>query len=123
MLTISRSQMQAFAIVSRKNFEIRVARHLRQHLTEECANYNDDKLLEVVNKGITKAAQLQIHKERNIVVFIDVMLWLAGQAESHAKKPLVHPILNDPLIVSEDERIEILLGYVLQETQQHKVDY
>ncbi len=116
MLKISPQQMEYFRILSRKDFESRVATHLRKHLTEECTGFDDASLHEWVSKAIARAEQLQIRKERNVVAYMDIMMWLENNEERHRKAPLVQEILNDSLIDFEDDRIEIVLGYVLDET-------
>jgi hypothetical protein len=117
MIKIAFSQMEHFELLSRKEFESRVATHLRKHLGEECVRYDDDMLRGWISESVAGAEQVQIRKERNMVAYMDIMMWLEGDPARQLKTPLVQQILNDPLIDSEDDRIQILLGYVLDETQ------
>lgn len=115
MLTISKSQMERLDESRRAEFKQQMARHLRANLPDESTKYTDEQLAHAIDNGITIAAHSGIHKERNVAIFIDVMCWLSDKPGCKENLPLINEILGDPAIVEEDDRIDILLGYIRHE--------
>jgi hypothetical protein len=108
MLTIRREQMDIFQSAACADFEERALVHVRKVFGEQVQALGDEVARMRVRSGCARAQELNIRREANVLLFVD-LLFAAGEAfESHADWEWARTILADR---SRPESVRLILVY------------
>lgn len=114
MIQINAEQMAAF----QHNAEARYADDLCARLSalypEETTALGDARLRRLVAEGIPKARTYDLAAERDVALFVDLMLFLGAGFDTDPNLPWAAAILNDDYITDPQLRIDTLHARALQ---------
>jgi hypothetical protein len=74
MLTIRKEQLKVFSQNETLNFEDRVAAHLRKIFPERSELLGEEKLAELIQRGIKRARVYEIVAQRDVCKYLDLMM-------------------------------------------------
>lgn len=112
MLVIRKAQLEALSAYKRQSFEDRMVDHLAEVFPEESrkmldAEAGDGKVRELVHHGVEKAAGYEIRAERNVSLFIDLMVGIAPGFDDMKDTAWTRRILLNP-DVPEDTKLDLI---------------
>ena len=105
MITIRQAQMHLFEEVQKQVFIDEVAREIREHYSQECAQLNDQELRRTVADGLARGWHYGFRKKYSLSMFIQ-LLFLAGR--DFYLYPPIRYLLTHPAI-PPDDRIDKIL--------------
>lgn len=94
-MIIRKDQSDAFREQMTKNFEDRMAAHLREAFAVRVQALDDAALRGEIRCGISRARQYGIETERDVARFIDLMWMLRRDFDTNAETAWARPILSD----------------------------
>jgi hypothetical protein len=95
MLQIHAQQVASFEDNARTKFEARMLVHLKRFFACQCAALDEATLRRTIRLGIERATHHGILAERDVCLFIDVMLMLGESFDCDPSLPWVRAILRD----------------------------
>ncbi len=117
MLKIYPEQNDAFAQAAVRDFEARMARHLRRFFREECRILGEDSLFETIRHGIRRASSYGIVNERDVALYLNLTLALGRDFDSDPLLPWARAILVDPALPEPWLRMGRLYRTTVERTQ------
>ena len=108
MLTIRQEQWEALRLGRVEDFKCRMRQHLHEFFTLQCQALGEAGIGNLIDVGTSRASTYGIEIERDVCVFIDLMIELGQDFDSDAHLPWVEEILNDPDMPDPSGRIRRL---------------
>ena len=96
MLTIRSEQMDALSAYMIARFERDMVNHIAQAFPKQFAEAGDAGTRKLVHDGIAKAASYGVQSERNVALFIDLMVAIGPTFDHDDRFPWVRQVLQDP---------------------------
>jgi hypothetical protein len=107
MLTIRKEQMEALNAVMRERFIEKTMRHLRDLFPEETKPLAEPDLRAFVEDGMKRAGGYSIVSEREVTLFIDLMMGLGKDFEAQPNRDWIKRVLVNPEF-DEQEKIDVI---------------
>lgn len=114
MLTLRPEQMEQFREAAVKRFERKMLSHLLKFFPKECRLLTEPDLHQMIRQGIAKAKTYGITAERDVCLYLDVMLVLGRDFDRDPKLSWVHSILTRRSLASVSARVERLYDLALE---------
>jgi hypothetical protein len=108
MLTIRREQMDIFQLAARADFEERALVHVRKVFGEHVHALGDEAARMLVRSACARAQALDIRREANVLLFVDLLFAAGDKFEAHADWEWARTILGDR---SRSETLRLILVY------------
>jgi hypothetical protein len=108
MLTIRREQMKPFEESARRRFAQRLAEHARAIFPDRCAELGAQGLLALVDEGVARARRYGVHLERDVALFVDLMLALGARFDEDPELAWARKILEDDFTPDATLRMQLL---------------
>jgi hypothetical protein len=96
MLTIRDEQIQALARADVARFEQRVFAHLKEFFPAQCRPLTEQELRRTIRVGLERAASYEIVSQRDVCMFIDLMMVLGRDFDTDKRFPWAQEILAKP---------------------------
>jgi hypothetical protein len=93
-LMIRHEQLVALRGVRQKEYERRLAAHLRKHFAETCAALGDQGLGDAVRYGIQRARSYGIQAERDVVKYLNLMFVFGRDFDTDPRFPWAASMLR-----------------------------
>jgi hypothetical protein len=113
MLRIRREQQEVLGAAQVADFERRAAVHLKSFFPEACDELGDAALRELIRYGIVRAASYAVEAEREVTLYLDVMMTIGHDFDRDAALPWAYEILVDPELPEPERRMRRLFRTVL----------
>jgi hypothetical protein len=114
MLKISPKQQKSLAKKERSSFIQRVMEHVEEFFPEHYQALDKEQNESLIEYGIERAAQYNINSERDVCLYIDIMLALGPDFDENKKIPWALSILNDDSLSVPREKIDKLHDYTVK---------
>jgi hypothetical protein len=95
MFRIRAEQVDAFRVAAVRSYEDRVAAHVERCFPQEFGDLGDLKVRRIIREGISRASNYGIVSERDVCLFIDLMVELGPNFDTDAEFPWASAILQD----------------------------
>jgi hypothetical protein len=106
MLIVRKEQMKAFEDVSERNFENEIIKHIRDYFPIHWRTAGEEALRRVVRLGIMQAEQYGLLGEREIYLYVSLMLYLGSHFHMDPLIPWAARYLTDKAATNSFQRIE-----------------
>lgn len=113
MLRIRKQQQDAFSEAQVADFERRTAVHLRSFFPKDCQALDEPALHELIRHGIDRAATFGVVSERDVTLYLDVMMTLGPDFDRDPKLPWAYEILIEPELPEPGRRMRRLFRTTL----------
>ena len=113
MLIIRAEQIDVFHAHEMRKFEDRVLAHVREAFPREYQEMGEGGLRDLLQEAIERASKYELESERDITLFMDLMLALGPDFDNTSTSPWVSEILSDEFYPSPSDRIDRLYEMVL----------
>ena len=112
MLSMRKEQMKAFSEYMRKSFEDRMVKHIAQTFPAEYEEMldpetGDKPVRELVREGVERASRYEVTSERNVAMFIELMVDLSRDFDKRPQTAWTCEILEDPEL-PEDGKMDAI---------------
>lgn len=107
MFTIRREQMDVLEAHMREQFIQKTLAQLREVFPEACQRQGPPAVRALVEKGIEQAASYQIERERQVMLFIDLLMELGPDFTQQRKYKWIQATLQDPKF-NEEQKLDII---------------
>lgn len=114
MLKMRPEQMDEFARNSERDFEDRLAAHLRECFPEECAEFEEDDLLDEIAYGMRRAEAHGFESELDVCRYVDLMFAFGAEFDTARGFESLQAVLYDESIESPTERMDRLYEAAMQ---------
>lgn len=114
MLKIRRTQRKALDEHQARYFENRMVQHVQMFGTDDAIFADEIALRELIRRGIARARQYSITAERDVCLFIDLMLAFGASFDTDPQFPWAAAILNDPAQNHPSVKIDALYEEALK---------
>jgi hypothetical protein len=94
-IKVSRQQLFALEEILRRDFVVRVARHVRQFFPKHAAALGEEQLHALIGYGIERGAAYRIVAERDVCKLVDLMVAFGPLFETDKKHPWAARILSE----------------------------
>jgi hypothetical protein len=94
VLLIRDEQVSALRRVRQKEYEKRLAAHLRKYFSETCADLGARGLRDAVRYGIHRARSYGIHSERDVVKYLNLMFVFGRDFDTDPRFPWAASMLR-----------------------------
>lgn len=94
MLLIRDEQLSALRGVRQKEYEKRLASHLRKHFAEACDELGEEGLRDAVSYGIKRAKSYGIMVERDVVKYLNLMFVFGRDFDTDPRFPWAASMLH-----------------------------
>jgi hypothetical protein len=94
MLLIRDEQLSALLGVRQKEYERRLAAHLRKYFSETCAELGEGGLRDAVRYGIQRAKSYGIDAERDVVKYLNLMFVFGRDFDTDPRFPWAASMLH-----------------------------
>ena len=94
-INVSQQQLAALEDALRRDFVVRVARHVRQFFPKHAAALDEKQLHTLIEYGIERSAAHGIVAERDVCKFVDLMVAFGPLFETDAQHPWAARILRE----------------------------
>lgn len=108
MFVIRDAQLDALGAYMFERFEDRMVAHLRVAFPAYAAEAGEQRARELVRFGAQKAAGYGITSERNVALFVDLLVAAGAEFDTRADFAWSRPVLAHPR-VPEDHKLDWLL--------------
>lgn len=95
MLRIRSEQMQALSEQLLRKFEDRLVTHLGEVFPKRCAALGDEKVRAMVKDGTQRAQKYGVVAERDVAMYVDLMLVVRPDFDVARETPWAKPIVGD----------------------------
>jgi hypothetical protein len=106
--------MEVFSKAALKNFEDRMLVHLTELFPRPCGRLGEKNTREVILQGIAKAREHGIVSERDVCIYIDIMVEFGNDFDCDPALPWASQILKDPNIKGPTYRINCLYDVAME---------
>jgi hypothetical protein len=113
MLRIPRRQQDALCEAQVADFERRAAVHLRSYFAEDIQALDDSALRQLIRHGIDRAAGFGVVAERDVTLYLDVMVTLGPDFDRDPTLPWAYEILVEPELPEPARRMRRLFRATL----------
>src|SRR5262252_271362 len=103
MQIIRKEQMGAFSELVQKNFEDRMVVHVQECFPKRYEELGEPKVRQAVRHGIEQAGLYNLHGERDVAQYIDLMVALGLDFDTSPKTPWAAPILRSSVLTAEQK--------------------
>ena len=117
MLRIRKDQLDALGAAQVAEFERRAAVHLRTFFPDACHVLDDAALREVIRHGIVRAASYGVEGEREVTLYLDVMMTIGHDFDRDFTLPWAYAILVDPELPEPERRMRRLFRTVVEHVE------
>jgi hypothetical protein len=93
MLTIRQEQITVFSQLEVEKFEEWMLAHLKKFFPAKCRALGESKLLEIIRRGVKRAAVYQFTSKRDVCKFIDLMVVFGREFDTDKRLPWAGKIL------------------------------
>lgn len=114
MLIIRRNQMETLALAQLKYFEDDMVAHIRKYFPNHFRVARETAIREVIRHGVRKAGRHGFKSERNVCLYITVMLMLGSNFDSDALYPWAALVLKNEDNLSPSARADRLADDALK---------
>ena len=114
MLVIRREQLEIFEEWALREYEDRLCTRLLEQYPEETGMLSEERLRMLVQDGVSHSARYGLESERDVALFVDLMLFLGPRFDEDPRLPWASNILNDEFIIDPGLRIDTLHAQALQ---------
>jgi len=108
MLVIRREQLEVFEERALREYEDRLCARLLEQYPEEAGMLGEERLRMLVQDGVSRSARYGLESERDVALFIDLMLFLGPRFDEDPRLSWASNILNDEFIIDPGLRIDTL---------------
>ena len=108
MLVISGNQMKTFEQAVVRNFEGRLLAHLEEFFPKHCEILGNDQMRKMLQLGLKRAEPYGLISERDLHLYIGLMLMLGSYFDEDPQLPWTAKILTDENIVDASARTDKL---------------
>jgi hypothetical protein len=95
MIKIYKSQLDAFASISLRNFEGRMVKHLQCVFRDECEQIGETGIRKIIQHGMERSQHYGIVLEYDICLYLHVMLVLGEHFDEEPKFTWARAVLDD----------------------------
>jgi hypothetical protein len=117
MLKIGSEQMAAFAAASMRDFEERMADHLRRFFPAASAPLDDDGLRALIRHGVAGARGYGIVGERDLALYLNLTMALGRDFDRDPLLPWAREALVDASLPEPSRRMARLYRRTLERTR------
>ncbi len=117
MLKIYDEQTEAFARAATREFEDRMAAHLRRFFREDCERLGAEPLGELIRHGIGRAAEHGIVSEHDVALYLNLTLALGRDFDRDPLLPWARAALVETALLEPSRRMGRLYRTTLERTQ------
>ncbi len=96
MLTIRKEQMEALSADRLRSFENQMVKHIAGAFPAKFRQIGEVETRTLIHEGIAKAATYAIESERNVALFIDLMVAISPGFDHDDGSSWMQPILQHP---------------------------
>ena len=114
MLEIRPEQMEALDEYALRTFVRRVVGHLRAQYPEDTQGTSDEDLTALVETGIARAEAHGIVAERDVCLYVDVMVVLGPDFDKDPRYPWAGEILNDDSWADTEAKTDALFDAAIE---------
>ena len=107
MLTLRNDQLEALNTAISRGFERRMVKHLCRLFPERCEEMGPDALGLLIREGVRKAAGYRVRAERDVALFIDLMMGLSPDFDNRWETDWTREILEDDTL-SPSDRMDLI---------------
>lgn len=123
MLTIRKEHLERFAHAAVRNFEDRMVAHLRAFAPRHFKILTEEEIRGVIRHGMAQAQRHGFTSERNIRLYVELMLVLGSGFDVDPQWPWAAELLNADALTDEVERMDRLQDRAWQCLEQLVGDY
>lgn len=95
MLTIRKEQFAVFQKVASQNFEDRMLSHIKKCFGKQMEELGQPRMRELIRYGIQRSASYRIRRQRDICIFVDIMILFGRDFDQDPALPWASGILHD----------------------------
>ncbi len=117
MLTLLKRQALRFQEAQGFRFEDEAVEHVKKFFEKHYRVHGEKRIREVVGFAVRRAGVYKLTTERSICLYLDMMLIAGSNFDTDVQLPWVGEILNDPTIVEQEARIDLLVDEVMTFTR------
>jgi hypothetical protein len=117
MLKIYDDQTEAFARAAMREFEHRMAAHLRRFFADECARLGPESLAELIHHGISRAASHGIVSEHDVALYLNLTVALGRDFDRDPLLPWASAALAETAALEPSRRMGRLYRATASRTQ------
>ncbi len=117
MLKIYDEQTEAFARAAKREFEDRMAVHLRRFFPEDCVRLGPEALEELIRHGISRAAEHGIVSEHDVALYLNLTIALGRDFDRDPLLPWARAALAETAQLEPSRRMGRLYRTTLERTQ------
>ena len=103
MFTLRNDQLEALNASIAKDFERRMVKHLAHVFPEHSESLSEDAALRLIRVGIRKASTYHITSERDVALFIDLMVGIAPDFDQQPDMIWGRKILEEKALTPGDK--------------------
>jgi hypothetical protein len=103
MLIIRHVQMKVFEEAALRNYEDRMALHLRSNFSEQTKNATEQELREMIKTGISKAESYQVTDEMDVEGFLEFVVRYGPDFETDPQVFWAVQILQDESLTGTEK--------------------
>lgn len=118
MLTIRQEQLDDLQKGSLRNFKDRMIEHIAKFFPKQLTALGETKARDLVQYGIEHAAQFGIETERDVCLYIDLMVVFGRDLETSDKLPCASRILHDKYTDFPAHKIDVLYDAALAQLRE-----
>jgi len=115
VLEIREEQVKTLEADAARKFESRMIRHLNQFFPGRCQELGEEKIREMVQRGIRSARTYEIVSERHVCRLIDLLVAFGRDFDAQLSIKEFQAILNDPALKQHPDVKIDRLGELVQE--------
>jgi len=108
MLRIQKHQELELTKLTMRSFEDRMVDHIKKFFPEHFTALEDEKTRALIQFGISQAATYDIISERDVCIYIDLMIALGPEFDTDPKTTWAADILNDEALVDPGDKVDVL---------------
>jgi hypothetical protein len=95
MLIIRKEQFAVFQKVASQSFESQMLSHIRKCFRKQMEELGEPRMREVIRYGIQRSASYRIRKQRDICMYIDMMIVFGRDFDRDPALPWASRVLED----------------------------
>src|SRR5437660_11303186 len=107
MLAIKKEQLDVLNVYMRERFIEKTVRHIREVFAQQVNDKKTEELRVVVENGMRRASTFELDGEREVTLFIDLLIGLGQDFDSQAQYAGLKRILRDKEF-SQRDKMELI---------------